>query len=66
MAAILKLPEGKLDSILVEAARGEIVSAANLNSPPSFIRRCFITSGLRTPSCIVLPSGSIIRNCRAT
>lgn len=32
MAAILKLPEGKLDPILAEAAQGEIVSAANLNS----------------------------------
>lgn len=33
MAAILRLPEGKLDSILAEAAAGETVSAANLNSP---------------------------------
>jgi [acyl-carrier-protein] S-malonyltransferase len=32
MAAILKLPEGALDGVLVEAAQGEIVSAANLNS----------------------------------
>jgi [acyl-carrier-protein] S-malonyltransferase len=32
MAALLKLPEGKLDAILLEAAQGEIVSAANLNS----------------------------------
>ncbi len=32
MAAILKLPDGKLDGILAEAAQGEIVSAANLNS----------------------------------
>ena len=33
MAALLKLPQGKLDAVLQEAAQGEIVSAANLNSP---------------------------------
>ena len=33
MAALLQLPEGKLDQILAEAAQGEVVSAANLNSP---------------------------------
>jgi [acyl-carrier-protein] S-malonyltransferase len=37
MAAILKLPEGKLDSVLAEAAQGEIVSAANLNSPDQIV-----------------------------
>jgi [acyl-carrier-protein] S-malonyltransferase len=37
MAAILKLPEGKLDSVLAEAAQGEIVSAANLNSPDQVV-----------------------------
>jgi [acyl-carrier-protein] S-malonyltransferase len=37
MAAILKLPEGKLDGILSEAAQGEIVSAANLNSPDQIV-----------------------------
>jgi [acyl-carrier-protein] S-malonyltransferase len=37
MAALLKLPEGKLDSILSEAAQGEIVSAANLNSPDQIV-----------------------------
>jgi [acyl-carrier-protein] S-malonyltransferase len=37
MAAILKLPEGKLDAILAEAAQGEIVSAANLNSPEQVV-----------------------------
>lgn len=37
MAAILKLPEGKLDGILHEAAQGEIVSAANLNSPDQVV-----------------------------
>ena len=33
MAAILKLPEGKLAAVLEQAAQGEIVSAANLNTP---------------------------------
>lgn len=33
MAALLKLPEGQLGRILAEAAGGEIVSAANFNSP---------------------------------
>jgi len=33
MAAILKMPDGKLEAVLAEAAQGEIVSAANLNSP---------------------------------
>ncbi len=37
MAAILKLPEGKLDAILAEAAQGEVVSAANFNSPDQVV-----------------------------
>ncbi len=37
MAAILKLPEGALDAVLAEAAQGEIVSAANLNSPDQIV-----------------------------
>ncbi len=37
MAAILKLPEDKLDAILAEAAQGEVVSAANLNSPDQIV-----------------------------
>src|SRR5207237_2735063 len=37
MAALLKLPEGKLDSVLAEAAQGEVVSAANLNSPDQVV-----------------------------
>jgi len=32
MAAILKLPEGKLDAVLEQAAQGETLSAANLNT----------------------------------
>jgi [acyl-carrier-protein] S-malonyltransferase len=37
MAALLKLPEGKLDALLEQAAQGEIVSAANLNSPDQVV-----------------------------
>jgi [acyl-carrier-protein] S-malonyltransferase len=37
MAAILKLAEGKLESILEQAAQGEVVSAANLNSPDQVV-----------------------------
>jgi [acyl-carrier-protein] S-malonyltransferase len=37
MAALLKLPEGKLDGILQEAAQGQVVSAANLNSPDQVV-----------------------------
>ena len=37
MAALLKLPDGKLDAILAEAAQGEIVTAANLNSPDQIV-----------------------------
>jgi len=33
MAALLKMPEGKLDAILQEAAQSQIVTAANFNSP---------------------------------
>ena len=37
MAALLKLPEGKLDGVLADAAQGEVVSAANLNSPDQIV-----------------------------
>ena len=37
MAALLKLPEGKLSGILEEAAQGEIVTIANLNSPDQVV-----------------------------
>lgn len=37
MAALLRLPEGKLDAILAEAAQGEVVAAANLNSPDQVV-----------------------------
>jgi [acyl-carrier-protein] S-malonyltransferase len=37
MAALLKLPSGTLEGILAEAAQGEVVSAANLNSPDQVV-----------------------------
>src|SRR5580698_8207755 len=37
MAAILKLPEGKLDAVLAEASQGEVVTAANYNSPDQVV-----------------------------
>lgn len=37
MAALLKLPEGKLDAVLAEAAQGETLSAANFNSPDQVV-----------------------------
>jgi [acyl-carrier-protein] S-malonyltransferase len=37
MAALLKMPDGKLDGVLAEAAQGEIVSAANFNSPDQVV-----------------------------
>ena len=37
MAAILKLPEGKLEAVLQQAAQGEVVSAANLNTPEQIV-----------------------------
>jgi len=37
MAALLKVPDGKLDEILASAADGETVSAANLNSPEQIV-----------------------------
>ena len=37
MAALLRLPEGALDGVLQQAARGEVVSAANLNAPDQVV-----------------------------
>ncbi|MEX2260611.1 MAG: ACP S-malonyltransferase [Bryobacteraceae bacterium] len=37
MAALLKLPEEKLEEVLAEAAQGEVVTAANLNSPDQIV-----------------------------
>jgi [acyl-carrier-protein] S-malonyltransferase len=37
MAALLRLPEGKLEAVLAESAGGEVVSAANFNSPDQVV-----------------------------
>jgi len=37
MAALLRLPAGKLDSILAEASQSEVVAAANYNSPDQVV-----------------------------
>jgi len=37
MAALLKMPEGKLEPVLAQAAQGEVVSAANFNSPDQVV-----------------------------
>src|SRR5579859_7292470 len=37
MAALLKLPAGELDQVLADAAQGEVVTAANLNSPDQVV-----------------------------
>lgn len=64
MAAILKLPEGKLDSIIAEAAQGEVLSAANLNSPDQVViaghtgavnRACELAKAAGAKRAILLP-----------
>jgi len=37
MAALLKLPEGELDELLAKAAQGQVVTAANYNSPEQIV-----------------------------
>ena len=37
MAAIFKLPQDKLEAVLAEAAQGEVVTAANFNSPDQIV-----------------------------
>jgi [acyl-carrier-protein] S-malonyltransferase len=37
MAALLRLPEGKLEEVLAQAAQGSVVAAANLNSPDQVV-----------------------------
>ncbi len=37
MAALLKMPAGKLDAVLAEASQGEVVTAANFNSPDQVV-----------------------------
>ena len=37
MAALLRMPSGALETVLAQAAQGEVVSAANLNSPDQVV-----------------------------
>lgn len=37
MAALLRLPPGRLDEVLEKAAQGEVVTAANLNAPDQVV-----------------------------
>jgi [acyl-carrier-protein] S-malonyltransferase len=37
MAALLRMPEGKLDAVLAEAAQGEVVTPAGFNSPDQIV-----------------------------
>jgi len=37
MCALIRLPEGKLEELLAEAARGEVLAAANYNSPGQIV-----------------------------
>lgn len=37
MAALLRLPAGRLEEVLAQAAQGEIVTAANLNAPDQIV-----------------------------
>jgi [acyl-carrier-protein] S-malonyltransferase len=37
MAALLKMPFEKLEGVLIDAAQGEVVTAANLNSPDQIV-----------------------------
>jgi [acyl-carrier-protein] S-malonyltransferase len=37
MAALLRMPDGKLEAVLDEAAQGEVVTAANFNSPDQVV-----------------------------
>lgn len=64
MAALLKMPLEKLDGVLEEAARGEIVTAANLNSPDQIViaghagavnRACDLAKAAGAKRAILLP-----------
>ncbi|MDX2269152.1 MAG: ACP S-malonyltransferase [Bryobacter sp.] len=64
MAAILKMPFEKLGEVLAEAAQGEIVSAANLNSPDQIViaghqgavaRAMELAKAAGAKRCVLLP-----------
>lgn len=64
MAALLKMPLEKLDAVLGEAAQGEVVTAANLNSPDQIViaghagavnRACELAKAAGAKRAIILP-----------
>jgi [acyl-carrier-protein] S-malonyltransferase len=64
MAALLKMPLEKLDGVLAEAAQGEVVTAANLNSPDQIViaghtgavnRACELAKAAGAKRAIILP-----------
>ncbi len=64
MAALLKMPLEKLDGVLAEAAQGEVVTAANLNSPDQIViaghagavnRACELAKAAGAKRAILLP-----------
>ena len=64
MAAILKMPAEALDRVLADAAQGEIVTAANLNSPDQIViaghkgaveRAMELAKAAGAKRCIALP-----------
>jgi [acyl-carrier-protein] S-malonyltransferase len=64
MAALLKLPEDKLESVLRDAAQGEVVEAANLNSPDQIVisgnvgavnRACELAKAAGARRAVLLP-----------
>jgi [acyl-carrier-protein] S-malonyltransferase len=64
MAAILRLPDAKLETVIAEAAQGEVLSAANLNSPDQVViaghtgavnRACELAKAAGAKRAILLP-----------
>src|SRR5262249_19619145 len=64
MAALMKLPDGKLNSILAEAAQGQVVTASNFNSPEQTViaghaeavnRACELAKAAGAKRAILLP-----------
>ncbi len=64
MAALLKMPLEKLDGVLAAAAEGEVVTAANLNSPDQIViaghagavnRACELAKAAGAKRAIILP-----------
>lgn len=64
MAALLKMPQDKLASVLEEAAQGEVVQAANLNSPDQIViaghtgavnRACELAKAAGAKRTVLLP-----------